>query len=155
MYGYVGTVWVLVSFFSNRPRLPPRRFLLLGSVLPGLGVRLWFACCLSLSGDDDDYDDNIMGEREREKEKESLMFSIPCRFSSNVLRDRTIGTENASTYPSAHVSTHPIVVVVLWYLSHWRVRSTTSRTFSMPNSYRRCLPPFRTSPPTRPSQWQP
>lgn len=54
---------------------------------------------------------------EGEKEIESLMFSIPCRFSSNVLRDRTIGTENASTYPSTHVSTHPVVVVVLWYLS--------------------------------------
>lgn len=153
MYGYVGTVWVLVSFFSNRPRLGD--FSLLGLVLPGLAVRLWFACYLSLSGDDDDYDDNIMGERKREKEKESLMFSIPCRFSSNVLRDRTIGTENASTYPSTHVSTHPVVIVVLWYLFHSRVRSTTSRTFSMPNSYRRCLPPFRTCPPTRPSQWQP
>lgn len=140
---YVGTVWVLVSFFSNRPRLGD--FSLLGLVVPGLAVRLWFTCYLSGSDDDDDDDhDNMMGEREREKEIESLVFSIPCRFSSNVLRDRTIGTENASTYPSTHVSTHPVVVVVLWHLSHWRVRSTTSRTFSMPNSYRRCLPPFST-----------
>lgn len=63
---YVGTVWVLVSFFSNLPRL--RDFSLLGSVVPGLAVRLWFACYLSLSGDDDDYDDDIMGERERERD---------------------------------------------------------------------------------------
>lgn len=64
MYGYVGTVWVLVSFFSNLPRLGD--FSLLGLVLPGLVVRSWFACYLSLSGDDDD--DNIMGEREGERD---------------------------------------------------------------------------------------
>lgn len=64
---YVGTVWVLVSFFSNRPRLGD--FSLLGLVLSGLAVRSWFACYLSLSGDDDDYDDNVMGERERERKR--------------------------------------------------------------------------------------
>lgn len=65
---YVGTVWVLVSFFSNRPRLGD--FSLLGLVLPGLAVRSWFACYLSLSGGDDDDDDhdNMMGEGERERD---------------------------------------------------------------------------------------
>lgn len=66
MYGYVGTVWVLVSFFSNRPRLGD--FSLLGLVLPGLVVRSWFACCLSLSGDGDDDDHEWERERKREKE---------------------------------------------------------------------------------------
>lgn len=68
MYGYVCTVWDLVSFFSNLPRLGD--FSLLGSVLPSLVVRSWFACYLSLSGDDDDDDDhdNIMGEREGERD---------------------------------------------------------------------------------------
>lgn len=49
---YVGTVWALVSFFSNLP--PLGDFSLLGLVLLGLAVRLWFACYLSGSDDDDD-----------------------------------------------------------------------------------------------------
>lgn len=65
---YVGTVWVLVSFFSNLPRLGD--FSLLGLVLLGLAVRSRFTCYLSLSGggDDDDHDhDNTMGRgRERD-----------------------------------------------------------------------------------------
>lgn len=67
---YVGTVWDLVSFFSNLPRLGD--FSLLGLVLLGLAVRSWFTCYLSLSGDDDDYDDDIMGEREGERERKRL-----------------------------------------------------------------------------------
>lgn len=65
MYGYVGTVWVLVSFFSNLPRLGD--FSLLGLVLPGLVVRSWFTCYLS--GDDDDNDHDHEWERKRERER--------------------------------------------------------------------------------------